>query len=611
MRQILFGIAAFGLMGFGAGQACAGALYTFVTIDFPGSPHNSANGVNDAGQISGGYLPNKGPIGDGFLLQAGMFTTLDFPGSIETVAAKLNASDQVVGVYILSGRHGFLYSQGNYTTIDVPGSTDDQSEGINNAGQIVGFYVDSGGATHGYLRTGGNYTPVDVPGSTLTRADGINNSSQIVGGYMDGAGATHGFLLSGSKYTTFDVPGATFTEAVGINDAGQIVGKYLDAAGHKHGFLLSGGNYTSIDVPGSVSTEVLDINNLGQLVGQYLDTDHSHGFLATPVPEPGSLSLLALASLGSMAAVRRLRKSHRVARATPAKRNKGVGSLYRSSRSVKAPDPFIPLIPRFIPPLVRILSVLLAGLAVLHAASARAGITLGAGQLNNASNFNEVNPSIPGSATNVGTPSNSLSVFQPGSYNLPFSASYTDALITSSGSAQSSMTTQLQAPQIFQSDSVAMTTTTLTPGWVGKCFTTSNDFQYFTLTNAYLFQLHEQAAVQTNSVDADAGGALVGPSGTVTLWSLAAVGTNPSSLDVTVGGLLGPGTYLLESSTKVASYSSTDPAFTASSTAAGQQTLTLTAVPEPGALVLLGTGTLGMLGYGWRRKHTGVKAAAA
>jgi probable HAF family extracellular repeat protein len=119
-----------------------------------------------------------------------------------------------------------------------------------------------------------------------------------VGQYADANGTFHGFLLSGGSFTTLDAPGSTLTLALGINDAGQIVGEY-EASGRFHGFLLSGGSFTTLDPPGSTFTNALGINNVGQIVGLYSDASgRTHGFLATSVPEPGSLTLLGLGALG-------------------------------------------------------------------------------------------------------------------------------------------------------------------------------------------------------------------------------------------------------------------------------------------------------------------------
>lgn len=138
------------------------------------------------------------------------------------------------------------------------------------------------------------FTTIDVPGSISTSAYGITPSGQIVGGYSDAGGITHGFLFSGGSYTALDVPGSASTSATGINDAGQVVGS--DFAGDRiHGFLLSGGGFTSLDVPGSISTLARGINDAGQIVGSYTDpAGITHGFLATPVPEPTTLALLGL-----------------------------------------------------------------------------------------------------------------------------------------------------------------------------------------------------------------------------------------------------------------------------------------------------------------------------
>jgi len=61
----------------------------------------------------------------------------------------------------------------------------------------------------------------------------------------------------------------------------------------------------------------------------------------------------------------------------------------------------------------------------------------------------------------------------------------------------------------------------------------------FSLAIPYYFQLREQATVSTNSERAAAAGELVGPSGLVTSWVLAAPDNVPVSMDKTVSRLLG------------------------------------------------------------------------
>src|SRR4051812_4413319 len=80
-----------------AGSSANAANFSFTQIDPPGAFSTGANGINDAGQIVGGFNDS-------------------------------------------TGTHGFLYTGGSLTQIDVPGASFTTVFGINDAGQIVGQF---------------------------------------------------------------------------------------------------------------------------------------------------------------------------------------------------------------------------------------------------------------------------------------------------------------------------------------------------------------------------------------------------------------------------------------------------------------------------------------
>src|SRR4051812_20815829 len=84
-----------------------------------------------------------------------LFETIDVPGaSFTTHASGINDVGEVVGGYFGGvGHHGFLYDGGGFTAIDVPGASLTDASGINDAGQVVGIFYDSADGGHGFLAT--------------------------------------------------------------------------------------------------------------------------------------------------------------------------------------------------------------------------------------------------------------------------------------------------------------------------------------------------------------------------------------------------------------------------------------------------------------------------
>jgi uncharacterized membrane protein len=81
-------------------------VYTYTTFDDPSGTDTFPLGMNDAGQIVGGYSSADGL--HGFLLSGGTFTTLDDPSATTiTQARSINGLGQIVGFYRnASGDHG-------------------------------------------------------------------------------------------------------------------------------------------------------------------------------------------------------------------------------------------------------------------------------------------------------------------------------------------------------------------------------------------------------------------------------------------------------------------------------------------------------------------------
>lgn len=206
-----------------------------------------AMGINDGGRIVGKFDDEAGEHGfvldgDAFTTAVGQrigeilvgpsFRTISVPGAHSTRANGINNRGDIVGGFIdTGGLHGYLLTGADFTTIDAPGATQTEAFGINDRNEIVGCFHDVAGMQHGFLRSAdGQFITLDFPGAIETCAAGINNSGRIVGKFDAGTPAvTSGFVRHpdatyAQVVTAFDRVEVLSARVTGISNADELVG---------------------------------------------------------------------------------------------------------------------------------------------------------------------------------------------------------------------------------------------------------------------------------------------------------------------------------------------------------------------------------------------------
>jgi hypothetical protein len=301
-RCTIFALAVASLVA-APGVSRGGTTYSYMTLDVPGATSTQAFGIS-GDVVVGSYEDSQG-VTHGFSETGGAYTTLDVPGATSTTANGVDGGT-VVGTYTglyqgVFGYYGFTESGGNYVTLSDPLGTDTYAEGID-GGNVVGIYENGG--YYGYIENNGIYTTLNDPsGNGITEPHGISGNTVV--GVLAGPNF-QGFSETGGVYTALDdvADGSSEVYAAGI-DGSTVVGFYnADAA--DHGFVETDGIYTALEVPGAINTSPYGISG-NTIVGSYADDEgNTNGFIAAPVPEPGSLSLLGLGGSSLLVGRRRV-----------------------------------------------------------------------------------------------------------------------------------------------------------------------------------------------------------------------------------------------------------------------------------------------------------------
>jgi uncharacterized membrane protein len=273
-------------------------------------------GINDSGQISGTGSTASGdnvPV----LWTNGAPASLASTNFPTGVGRGINNAGQVVGEIGFGPSPLILWNGRNGSRIlDVPqGTTPYFADAINDRGQVAGAAFSSAGIVAILLDSNdGSATTLSSLGGDYSKGFGINNAGQIAGFSTAASSVTnHAAVWSGLAPDDLGVPLGSTSEAVGINDFGKVVGSsgsfnpYNEGllgpgqAGLATAFLWDSGTAVNLFQASDAAlqgwsnlTVAYAINDVGQIVGEGLINGHLHGFLLTPVPEPGTYVLIAV-----------------------------------------------------------------------------------------------------------------------------------------------------------------------------------------------------------------------------------------------------------------------------------------------------------------------------
>jgi probable HAF family extracellular repeat protein len=305
------------------------------------APHGLLS-INDSGQVAGLRAGDRGQaiavdeVGPQDVAPArplGALGPTPYGGPANAEAQDINSAGQMVGMSSQGGTWSF-HAFRTFSNRPIDPLTDDlgtlggalsEAHAINDVGQVVGDSdASSPGQTHAF-RTAPNrpINPATDDLGTLgllSRGYAINNSGQVTGWSETESGEYHAFRTAPDRPINpaaddLGTLGGPRSYGWGINSAGHVVGQSLvlepgltprrpvgniGSSDTMRAFLHDGSQMHDLNtlIPptsGWFLYEAKDINDRGQIIGNGICPEgRLHGFVLTPVPEPGKLVLLGL-----------------------------------------------------------------------------------------------------------------------------------------------------------------------------------------------------------------------------------------------------------------------------------------------------------------------------
>jgi probable HAF family extracellular repeat protein len=293
------------------------ATYNIVGLGTLGGTSSLASDINNAGQVVG-TAGTADANNRGFLYSNGVMQDLgSLSGFPTSQAYGINNAGQVVGWSIIIRPVGiyetraFLY-QWQMQDLGTLGGDFSVGIDINDVGQVVGNSSTADANMRAFLYSNGVMQDLGTLGGASSFAIGINNVGQVVGNSSTADANIRAFLYSNGVMQNLGTLGGTSSDASDINDVGQVVGtSSTTGEGASRAFLYSNGVMQDLNTliasdSGWVLTSPFKINDSGQIIGAGFFNGQERAFLATPVPLPGAVWMMAsgLAGLGVVGRVR-------------------------------------------------------------------------------------------------------------------------------------------------------------------------------------------------------------------------------------------------------------------------------------------------------------------